>query len=219
MNSIWKCTTNGVRRFKQLVAIATVLTISWLGAPAQALNFLCPYTHTLPQGIDPRVEYSDEVIDEARAASAEALLGLQAFFSAIRERELGNEMAYAEMATESANRLSVSADLFLSAQEALRNHPSDLEFNTSLPGFDGNTAELVAAVLHNLQVDAPSPLFKTSDLLMAASSATSQFGDDIRVAAGLSLDNPDFASIRSQLTQYVWLGDLLSRIGAATYIE
>ncbi len=221
MNCILKCITSGAYLIKRLVIIFVVCTC--VAAPSRAVNFMCPFPSIPPEGTKASVKLPDKQTAHAGNASAIALEGLQSFFSAIRQRELGNQSGYNELSIQAGNKLLESAKVFSSME--IKNKRYDLQFIRSIPTTKTglppvhNTAAAVNFLLKQIGATPPNSLVRTSDLITAARNATVSFAGQILKASGYSANDPQFESIRYRLANYVRFGDLLSRIGSATYFS
>ena len=221
MNYTLKCTTRGARLTR--CSFVALMAFTFVSAPAHAVNFMCPIPSTPPDGTRLVVELPAKQTNIARDASSNALKGLEVFFSAIRQRELGNREAYKALSNQAAVHLLKSAKLFTTIELAGRSYDriyaiSIDSISNGPPGVQ-NTTRTLLNLLNLIGAKAPDKPTLTSHLILAAGNATKSLGQQIDQAADYSLSDPRFESVRYRLSIYVLLGDLLSRIGTATYFE
>ena len=217
-----KCTKAGVKAL--LYSVAILVTLVGFSRLVHASNFMCQYPSIPPEGTGSVIEQPEDLKEQTRHASATILEGLSSFILAMSARErMPNDLEeYMELSEAAAQTLSDAAEVLVSID--LSGKPSDLEFVTSLPSTEflvgvDDTREQVRAIVRGIGGEDFDSLTHTSDLNSVAASATAALAAEIEMGIEYTSDDPRFARLRQRFSDYVWLGDLLSRIGDATYFR
>ena len=229
---ISRCIKAGVRLPSHLTVALSAFVL--LSASAYASNFMCQYPSTPPEGQEPVVDQPEEVKAAASEASQEALEGIVLLFEAMLMRERGDLDAYREVSEQAAEVLETAAISFESIP--LADRESDLSFVRHLTwapqvvdsedgsgsiasGDTFDTRLHVSNLVMQISGSHPEPMERVSDLNIAVSRATAALAMNVREATEYDLSDPRFAAVRHQYAIYVYLGDVTSRIGDATYFR
>ena len=206
-----KCVLRGVPVPKHLMVAA--LAILFWSDSVQAPEFQNIFGRPPTEERPPNPVVPADAVQQARNGSSATLLAISKLFHAISLREAGvNDETFWHAMEDALAALSKSAQ-FLDKLDFRESY--NPEFANQVHGVD-DTRQKLASLLEQLDIS-DTQLNKISDLARISVTATRRLQAQITEISRAGRAQPIFPNIEPNLSVYLELGALISRIGEATY--